>query len=94
MLTVTDAWTQRGWDPCDHLIDDTRITGMVGRTYRDLSALRREAQRRADRRGYPTVEYHDGHRRYRYDGSPQGIPGRHVPVVADLGPIDAREVAP
>ncbi|HLT01441.1 MAG TPA: hypothetical protein VK001_04650 [Geminicoccaceae bacterium] len=58
---------------------------MVGRTYRDLRSLRRAAERLADPRGYPTVEYHDGRHLYRYDGSP-ALPDRPVRVVQDLGP--------
>lgn len=87
MLTVTNAWTQHGWDPTDHLIDDSALTDMIGCTYANLSALMRTAAQRADKRGYPTVEYHDGARRYRYDGSPTGIPGRHVRVITDIGSI-------
>jgi hypothetical protein len=86
-LTVTNAWTQHGWSNTDHMIDDEQITGMIGRTYAGLVSLKAAAQRRADRRGYPTVEYVAGGRRYRYDGSPTGIPGRHVQVVTDLGPV-------
>ena len=86
MLTVTAAWNQRGWSADDHQLDDSHLAGMVGRSYRNLDALRREAKRRA--MSFPSVEYHDGCRRYRYDGSPQRIPGRHVQTVSDLGPVN------
>jgi hypothetical protein len=87
-LTVTNAWTQRGWSNQDHLIDDEPISGMIGRTYANLTPLKADAQRLADRHGYPSVEFESVGRLYRYDGSPSGIPGRHVQIVTDLGPVD------
>jgi len=84
MLTVTDAWNQRGWSSRDHLLGDRITEKMIGRTYRHLSSLKRAAQRLSE--SYPTVEFHDGAHLYRYDGSPTGIPGRRVQVITDLGP--------
>mgnify|MGYP001601780730 CR=1 FL=1 len=85
MLTVTNAWNQHGWDSLDHLLDDSALTDMIGRTYTNLAALKRAAQHRAE--SYPTVEYHDGHAKYCYRGDPTGIPGRHVVVVQEIGPL-------
>ncbi len=84
-LTVTNARNQQGWGCRDHLLDDSALADMIGRTYPNLAALKRAAQRRAE--SYPTVEYHDAYRRYRYRGDPTGIPGRHVVVVEDIGPL-------
>jgi hypothetical protein len=82
MFTVTNAWNQRGWDFNDHLMGD-RISEMVGRTYKDLSSLKRTAKLLSE--SFPCVEYHDGHRLYLYDGSPH-LPGRQVQTIKDLGP--------
>jgi len=79
-LIVTSAWNQRGWDFNDHLMGD-RISDMVGRSYRDLSALKRTARKLSE--SYPSVEYHDGHDHYRWDGSPN-LPGRQVQEITDL----------
>lgn len=83
MLTVTNAWNQRGWDARDHLMGD-RISAMIGRNYRDLSSLKRAAYRLTE--SFPTVDYHDGYRRYSWDGSPN-LPGRAGGGVAELGPL-------
>lgn len=91
-MTVINAWTQHGWSCSDHLIDDSRLADMIGRRYQSLAALKREADRRCDPRGYPTVEYigPDG-ATYRYDGSAGlGIPGRHVPAVTRIYPDGCR----
>lgn len=84
MLTVTNAFNQRGWSSIDHLIDDKPLQGMIGREYRTLSGLTQAANRLADRNSYPTVEYAnsvDGCT-YRYRGDANlGIPGRHVPRI-------------
>ena len=80
-LTVTKARDQRG-DALDGLLNDERILGMVGWSYPSLTALRLEAHRLSE--SYPTVEYTDGVRLYRYDGSPHM--GRVIQVITDLGP--------
>jgi hypothetical protein len=85
MLTVIHATNQHGWSNRDHELSDERLSDMIGKTYSNLGELKREAQKLAV--SYPTVEYHDGRRRYRYDGSPTGIPGRHTVVVRELGPL-------
>ncbi len=85
-LVVTAAWTQRGWSRDDHWIDDGPISGMVGRSYHTLDAMTKAAQKLCDHRGWPSVEFvgRDG-RRYLYDGSPQGIPGREAPAISLVG---------
>lgn len=90
MLTVTNAWNQRGWDARDHLMGD-RISEMVGRTYRDLSSLKRAAFKLTE--SFPTVIYHDGRDYYRFDGSPKGIPGRYVSTITQLEPYYRDEEA-
>jgi hypothetical protein len=85
MLTVTNAYNQRGWDANDHLLSDEAISNMIGKSYKNLSSLKRAAQRLSE--SYPSVEYNDGYTRYLYDGSPD-VAGRHRAVVKELGPLD------
>lgn len=58
-IEVTQAWTQRGWCPTDHLIDDSRMDEIVGRSYRTVADALRAARKRADRRGFAAIEYLD-----------------------------------
>lgn len=57
MITITDAYTQRGWSPTDHLIDDEPIRRMIGRTYHDRASAMRAARKLADPRGYAALVY-------------------------------------
>jgi len=82
-ITVLSAENQMGWDCLDYRMGQA-ICQMVGRTYASVGFMRRTAARLSE--SYPTVVYTDGVRRYQYDGSPQGIPGRHVQVITDMGP--------
>lgn len=59
MLTIINAYTQRGWDACDHLIDDSRLDEIVGQSYSNRANMLRAARARADRRGFVAVEYRD-----------------------------------
>lgn len=56
-IIVTAAWTQRGWDSCDHLIDDSRIQEIVGLHYASVAHAMRAAGAREDRRGFAAIEY-------------------------------------
>jgi len=56
-ITITDAYTQRGWSQHDHLIDDSDIARMIGREYADLAEAMEEADERCDPRGFPALEY-------------------------------------
>lgn len=76
-IKIVNAYTQRGWDSCSHLIDDSRIRTMIGRRYADWRSAARAADRMADRRGYAAVEYVDletGDRWLR--GREPSMPGR------------------
>ncbi len=57
MLIITAAWTQRGWSRNDHLIDDTRLDAVIGRTYGTVAAAKRAVTAKADPRGYGSFEY-------------------------------------
>lgn len=85
-ITITEAHTQRGWSPTDHLIDDTRLDEVIGRSYATVEHARRAVEARADDRGYATFEFEDGRgRHWRYDCSAGlGIPGRHVRRLTDV----------
>lgn len=76
MITVTHAYTQRGWDPCDHLIDDSAMTEIIGREFRSVADAMRAARKRADRRGYAAIQYRlpNGQEWLRGDEPP--LPGR------------------
>lgn len=83
MLTVTNAWNQRGWDSMDHMLDDDALTDLIGRTFSSLAAMKAAANKAAE--SYATVEYEMGGRRYRYDGSAGlCIPGRRVPMISEI----------
>lgn len=56
-VIVTAAWTQRGWSPNDHLIDDSRLDEIIGRHFASVRAAMRAAEKRADERGYAAIEY-------------------------------------
>lgn len=56
-ITITDAYTQRGWSPTGHLINDEPIRRMIGRTYHDRGAAMRAARKLADDRGYAALIY-------------------------------------
>lgn len=58
-IEILDAWTQHGWSSTDHMIDDTKIKGMIGRTYQSYPAALRIADRLADRRGFAAIRYLD-----------------------------------
>lgn len=77
-LIVLDAWTQHGWASDDHLIDDSRISGLVGRRYQSLAALRRAARRMEDPRGFAAVRYSLDGRMYEVGFQPD-IPGTPNP---------------
>lgn len=83
-ITITNAWTQRGWSHADHLIDDGRLTELVGRTFRSLAVAAQAARKRGDQRGFVSFEYvgPDG-RRYLYDDSP-ALPGRDVRRIREV----------
>ena len=84
MITITNAWNQRGWSGTDHLIDDSRMADIIGRSYSTVGHARRAVEARADRRGSASFEYRDGSRYYSYDCSPAGIPGRHVQRIREI----------
>lgn len=85
MVMLTNAYTQRGWDSCDHLINDAGLDEIIGRQYATVEHAARAARARADRRGFVTFEYALEGKRYRYDDSANaGIPGRHVPRIVEL----------
>lgn len=83
MIKVINAWTQRGWSPADYLIDDSRLTEIVGREYRTVEHAARAARARADERGYASFEYELRGVRYLYDDSPP-LPGRSVQRIREL----------
>ena len=86
-IQLTRAWTQRGWSSCDHLIDDSRLAEIIGRSYTTVAHAARAARARADRRGFVAFEYSLAGRRYQYDDSALlGIPGRRVPLITELVP--------
>lgn len=82
MLIVTSARNQRGWSATDHMLDDGPLLALVGRRFSSLAALMAAARKAAA--SYATVEYEMDGRRYRYDGSPQGIPGRYVRAITEI----------
>ncbi len=77
-LIVLDAWTQRGWAADDHLIDDSAISGLVGRSYQSLTALRRAARRLQDPRGFAAARYRLAGHVWEVGFQP-GIPGTPNP---------------
>lgn len=56
-LTISAAWTQRGWSANDHLIDDSRMNEIIGKTYQTLAQAKRAVAARADKRGYGMFRY-------------------------------------
>lgn len=86
MITITNARTQRGWSPTDHLIDDSRLAEVIGVSYASVEHARRAVASRCDSRGYGMFEYvcHAGSRHYRYDDSPGNIPGRTVQRIREV----------
>lgn len=58
-IELLNAYTQRGWDSCDHLIDDSRMTEIVGRSYTTVTHAMRAASARASRRGFVAIRYLD-----------------------------------
>ena len=42
-ITITKARQARGYSSCDHLLDDSPLDSMIGRSYRDLAAAARAA---------------------------------------------------
>ncbi len=76
-VTVTAAWTQRGWSSGDHLIDDSRMAEIVGRSFASAAHAMRAAEARADRLGFAAVEYvvHATGERWRRGAEPS-LPGR------------------
>lgn len=84
-IVITKAWTQRGWDRDDHLIDDSRLREVIGRTYATVEHARRAVVARRDRRGPASFEFARGGRRYRYDTTARwDVPGRQVPLIEDI----------
>ena len=82
MLYIENAWNQRGWDSRDHLLDDSDLEEMIGKTYPNLSSLKKIAQKLAN--SFPTIIYRDQFgKRWKYDGSPN-IPGRNRCVVGEV----------
>lgn len=45
MITITDARFARGHSGWDHLLDDSPLSALVGRTYRSLRAATQAATR-------------------------------------------------
>jgi hypothetical protein len=86
MVTITKAWTQRGWSSTDHMIDDSRLAEVVGVSYRSVEHARRAAAARADKRGFVSFQYTLDGRLYEYDDSPSGIPGRTVDRIREVAP--------
>lgn len=78
IITVTNAWNQRGWSALDHQIDDSALTTMIGQHYTSLAELKRAAEERAQ--SYATVEFRDQYGDlYQWRGDARlRIPGRHV----------------
>lgn len=77
MLTIINAYTQRGWGPTDHLIDDSRLDEIIGMSYSNCANMMRAARSRADSRGYVAVEYHDSVTGDRWlVGDEPNLPGR------------------
>lgn len=76
-IIIESAWTQRGWDGCDHLIDDGPISRVVGRTFRTPNEALLAAARLADSRGFAAIEWRDNRtgRRERWGAEPD-LPGR------------------
>lgn len=77
MILITNAYTQRGWSSCDHLIDDSRMAEIVGREFKTLAGAMRAARARAHRLGFAAIEYiivETGERWLR--GDEPALPGR------------------
>lgn len=45
MITITNARFARGYSGWDHLLDDSPLASIIGRTYRSLSAATKAAAR-------------------------------------------------
>lgn len=77
-ITITHAYTQRGWDPGDHLIDDSRMSEIIGRHYASVSHAMSAARARADRRGYAAIQYVVQATGERWErGDDPALPGRN-----------------
>lgn len=84
-ISITNAYTQRGWSSTDHLIDDSRMVELIGRDFSTVANAMRAARARADKLGYAAIEYLDnrtGERWLRGDEPP--LPGRE-PLCRRLG---------
>jgi hypothetical protein len=86
-IVILEAWTQKGWDPCDHLIDDSKLDEVIGKSYATVEHAKRAVESRADRRGFASFIYRDRNgRRYKYDTSANlKIPGRSVLRITEVG---------
>ena len=86
MVVILDAWNQRGWSHCDHLINDEPLKQLVGQAYRCVSAMRRACERRESpwTQAITVIYRDDKGRRWQLDTSGDfEIPGR------DMAPISA-----
>lgn len=90
MITVTAAWTQRGWDHHDHLIDDSRMTEIVGQKFASVDDAMRAARARADHRGFVAIEYVAADGSCWLRGDEPSLPGRPPLCRRTDGPRAAR----
>lgn len=81
MLTVINARNQRGWSATDHLIDDTPLFALIGKTFKNLKELSNEAHRLSET--FPIIQYELNDSLYEWDGSPS-IPGRNVQAIKKI----------
>jgi hypothetical protein len=87
MVVLLDAWNQRGWSHCDHLINDEPLKQLVGQCYRSPSVMRRALERRESRwtQAITAIYRDDQGRRWQLDTSGYfEIPGRDVAPITEL----------
>lgn len=74
MLTILEARNQRGWDSQDHMLDDSKLEELIGRSYKTMAQLRRAVVARESSFARVVYEGPDG-MRYEF-GTEPSLPGR------------------